>query len=123
MPRGRDKQADPSMMIGNSLAPTMEQIEEEALCAAMDEALEAMLATLNHNRELVQVVFPDDVGEEDVESAIELCGQSLDAMVGFTINTHAALALLGHTSNRPCLPWRSAGDRWAGLGLETLPKE
>jgi len=63
----------------------MEQIEEEALCAAMDEALEAMLATLNRYREQVQVAFPDDVGEEDVESAIELCGQALNAMVGFNI--------------------------------------
>lgn len=41
-------------------------MEEEALCAATDEALEAMLPILKRYRERLQAIFPNDVGEEDL---------------------------------------------------------
>jgi hypothetical protein len=55
-------------------------VEEEALCAATDEALEAMLPILKRYRERLQALFPNEVGEEDLETAIEFCGQALEAM-------------------------------------------
>jgi hypothetical protein len=55
-------------------------VEEEALCAATDEALEAMLPVLKRYRERLQALFPNDVGGEDLEAAIEFCGRALEAM-------------------------------------------
>jgi len=60
--------------------PAASIVEEEALCAATDEALEAMLPILKRYRERLQALFPNEVGEEDLETAIEFCGQALEAM-------------------------------------------
>lgn len=66
-------------------------MEEEALCAATDEALEAMLPILKRYRERLQALFPNDVGEEDLEAAIEFCGRALEAMTDATFDDELPL--------------------------------